>query len=137
MAGNSLSGHSVQALHMGNFSYLTRSFRRSELTRLGKKYLPAVRKVGQDISANYCKPIFLEVRLFLTSLLTCSCSFLFYSYNFVVVIFLNYGILGWRCGHPRSLQVSGTRISLALRFQETPRGIFLSALDMLFLNHAC
>ena len=33
----------------------------------------------------------------------------------------------WPHRHPRSLQVSGTRISLALRFQETSRGIFLSA----------
>ena len=59
-------------------------------------------------------------------------------------------LLGWRCGHfqtllgslvfykgstiwkwphrhPRSLQVSGTHISLALRFQKTSRRIFLSA----------
>ena len=33
----------------------------------------------------------------------------------------------WPHRHPRSFQVSRTRISLALRFQETPRGIFLSA----------
>ena len=39
----------------------------------------------------------------------------------------------WPHRHPRSLQVSGTRISLALRFQETSRGIFLSARSTCFL----